>query len=434
LDLRLTRAPGDGASGASRTAELRTSFRRLILLMLSALIGLGFSLVLQATTGVRVHELAGSATYSKAISALLATGLFASVYGISLRELRRNARVVLVAITLGVAFKAILTGGIMALVYRSAGFLLLGVAVAQIDPLSVAASLKDSTVSQRAKSVLSAWASFDDPVTVLLVAYMASLVLPATRGPGQAASIAGITASSYLSQIALNALLVAIAGLAWYLLAILPARHGQPRRWATGRVLLLYAILAGLMVFAVSFGLLVGITVCALFYRPPLDAVVSHVVGGAFYAATFMLGMLLVTGIDAPAGLLLGVSVFLVQVVAGLLISRGMPSADRAVLALGQQNGLTAIALALALQAYLPSAVGVVAVAVLTVNVIHIVTNRAWDIGSRYKRPENYKAAEGREMDEVASGGSASRHDSHSGKSPIPKSWTSRLTSSQEPT
>ncbi len=402
--------------------------------MLSALIGLGFSLVLQAATDVRVHELADSTAYSKAISALLATGLFASVYGISRRELRQNARVVLVAITLGVAFKAILTGGIMALVYRSSGFLLLGVAVAQIDPLSVAASLKGSTVSQRAKSVLSAWASFDDPVTVLLVAYTASLALPAARGPGQAASIAGIAASSYLSQITLNALLVAIAGLAWYLLAILPARHGQPRRGATGRVLLLYAILVGLMVFAVSFGLLVGITVCALFYRPPLDAVVSHVVGGAFYAATFMLGMLLVTGIDAPAGLLLGVSVFLVQVVAGLLISRGMPSEDRAVLALGQQNGLTAIALALALQAYLPSAVGVVAVAVLTVNVIHIVTNRAWDIRSRYKRPETYKAAEEREVDEVASGRSTSGHDSHSAKSPIPKVRTSRLTSSQEPT
>ena len=49
------------------------------------------------------------------------------------------------------------------------------------------------------------------------------------------------------------------------------------------------------MVLAVSFGLLLGIAVCALFYRPPLGAVVSHVVDVAL-RATFLLGMLLVTG------------------------------------------------------------------------------------------------------------------------------------------
>ena len=57
-----------------------------------------------------------------------------------------------------------------------------------------------------------------------------------------------------------------------------------------------------------------------------------------------------------------------------------MPRGDRAHLALGQQNGLTAIVLALALQPYLPSAVGIIAMAVLTVNVLHLVTNGAWDL------------------------------------------------------
>ena len=57
-----------------------------------------------------------------------------------------------------------------------------------------------------------------------------------------------------------------------------------------------------------------------------------------------------------------------------------MPRDDRVHLALGQQNGLTAIVLALALQPYLPSAVGIIAMAVLTVNALHLVTNGAWDL------------------------------------------------------
>jgi hypothetical protein len=339
-----------------------------------------FSLVLQASSDIRVNEVASSTPYSKGISALLVIGLFASVYGISRPELRRNARIVLVAITLGVAFKAVLTGGVMILVLGGTGSLLLGVAVAQIDPLSVAASLKDSTMSERAKSVLSAWASFDDPVTVLLVAYLATLTLPAARGHDLVGA-----GGSFLAQAASNVALVAFAGAAWFLLAVRPGQRRQRIRSRATRVTLTYLVLVGLLVLAASFGLFLGIAACALFYRPPLGAVAFRVVEGAFYVATFLLGMLLVVGVNVWAGLLLGATVFFVQIVAGLVISRGMPSADRVHLALGQQNGLTAIILALALQPYLPSAVGTVAIAILLVNVLHIVTNRTWGLMSACK-------------------------------------------------
>jgi NhaP-type Na+/H+ or K+/H+ antiporter len=375
----MTDVSGDGG--------LRRSVRRLVLVITLALLGLAASAVVQGSSGVRLRQVASSSLYGKSIAALLTIGLFASVYGISRQELRQNARIVLVAITFGVAFKAVLTGSIMALAYGSAGYLLLGVAVAQIDPLSVAATLQHSSMSRRARSVLSAWASFDDPVTVLLVAYLASFTLSGVRQHGQGV----LAGSDDIRQIALNAALVAVAGIVWYLAGV----RLRDRGGAGLRNVLLCLVLAGLMAAAVGFDLLIGITVCGLFFRPPIDAVISRVVDLAFYAATFLLGMLLVTGVNVPAGVLLGVSVFLVQVLAGGIISRGMPHDDRVHLALGQQNGLTAIVLALALQPYLPAAVGIIAIAILVVNVLHISCNGVWEL------VRNLKPQRGRENPEL---------------------------------
>src|SRR5580700_4510383 len=257
-------------------------------------------------------------------------------------------------------------------------------------------------MSARARSVLSAWASFDDPVTVLLVVYLAALVLPAAaRAPS--GTLVSIASGSYVTQIAGNAALVAIAAIAWRLTAARPppsdtaarpAASGTAARPAASdtaaarpavprpaiRTAAQCVILVVLIAAAVRFGLLIGITVCGLFYRPAIGAWLDRTVGAAFYAATFLLGMLLLTGTRLLAGLLLGASAFAAQVIAGFVISRGMPRDDRVYLALGQQNGITAIILALALEPYLKSAVGIIAVAILVVNVMHILSNGIWEI------------------------------------------------------
>lgn len=366
-----------GGRGFGRAA------RRLAYMIALALGGLVVSRVIEGAFGVHPRQIADSAAYSTSVAALLAVGLYASVYGISRRELRANAGVVLAAVTVGVTAKAFASGAVMMLAFGGAGYLLLGVAVAQIDPLSVAASLRDRRMSPRARSVLSAWASFDDPVTVLLVAYLAGATLPGVRGASVLAGTGGVP-----GQFALNGALVAGAGAAWYLLGL--RRHGP---WASprdsGRAnAAACLVLAGLMAVAVGSGLFAGIAVCGLFFRPRIDAIVGQIVNAAFYAATFGLGMLLVTGVRIGAGVLLGVSVFGAQVLAGVIISRGMPREDRARLALGQQNGVTAIVLALALAPYFPAAVGTIAIAIGVVNILHILGNGAWDLmGSAITRP-----------------------------------------------
>jgi Sodium/hydrogen exchanger family len=353
-----------------------SSVRRLLLVVALALAGLTVSAVVQWAFGVHVRQFDDSLFYQKCISALLTVGLFAAAYGISRRELRRNARIVLVAITLGVAFKAALVGGIMALAYGSVGFILLGVAVAQIDPLAVAATLRHSDMSERAKSILSAWASFDDPVTVLLV-YAGSFAIPLARQDPHGSL--GASAGSYVSQIVLNAALIAVAGAAWYVLAVWCAGRVSARLQLAWQCL----VLAGLLTVAAWYGLLIGITACGLFFRPPISAVIERTVDFAFYAAAFLLGLLLVAGVNVPAGILLGISVFVVQAITALAVTRDLPRVDRTYLALGQQNGLTAIILGLALQPYLSQAVGIIAIAIFTVNVIHIYSNRRWELKSR---------------------------------------------------
>jgi NhaP-type Na+/H+ or K+/H+ antiporter len=361
---------------ASAGAGLWRSVRRLAGALALALLGLAVAMVVTAAdhSGDPIDRLAHSALYGGVITTLLAVGLFASAFGISRQELRRNAKVVIVAITLGVAVKAALTGGIMALAFGSVVYVMLGVAVAQIDPLSVAAMLRDSSMSGRAQSVLSAWASFDDPITVLLVVYLASFTLHAA-GTGRAAGILIAGAGSYLQQMVLNLTLIAVAAAIWWVRAEIRRRRPDARLLNP----LTCICLAGLIAAAVRFDLLIGITACGLFFRPPIEALVSRVVGVAFYAATFLLGMLLITGTNVWAGLLLGGSAFAVQILAGSAISRGMPRPDRVQLALGQQNGITAIILALALQPYVPEAVGIIAIAIVVVNILNIVSNGLWD-------------------------------------------------------
>jgi hypothetical protein len=76
----------------------------------------------------------------------------------------------------------------------------------------------------------------------------------------------------------------------------------------------------------------------------------------------------------------LGVAAYAAQVVVALLLTipkvwRG----DRARLALGQQNGLTAIILALLLEPNFPGTIAVVAPAIIVVNLLHALCNGLYD-------------------------------------------------------
>jgi hypothetical protein len=218
-------------------------------------------------------------------------------------------------------------------------------------------------MSARAKSILASWSSFDDPVTVILAIYVAALVARLGDGGGGLATVSG--SSSWLWQLAANAAFAGAAYLAWRLV----------RRWpaAVGVLLLV------LLVVAVWQFTMLGLAIAGLFVRPAIGRQLAWAVQGALLTAAFMLGMLLTSGAQLAAGASLGLAAFAAQIVVGFLLTRGLSRIDRVHLAFAQQNGITAIILALLLETRFDGVVAVVAPAIVVVNVLHAATNKLID-------------------------------------------------------
>ena len=344
--------------------------------------------------------LVGTTGYVVATGLLLAVGLYGSTYGIDLADLRRDLRGVVAAVTLGVVLKAAMISGVMVLAFDRPEYLVLGIVVAQIDPLSVAALSEDRHMSQRARSLLMAWASFDDPMTVLLTLYVAGYAYAAAGHTGTP-SVMGGGAQGYALGLVLNALLLAGALLAWWAGGRLwPARQAgegpeRPRRPATPLAALL---VVAMLVLAAANMLMLAVAVAGLFLRARvLTRPLARAVTSAFLLATVLLGLFVAQGVSLAPGLLLGASAFAAQAVVAVLLMplfvRGLSRRDRILLGIGQQNGLTAVLLALTLERDFPKTVGIVAPAVVTVNLLHYGAQIAFGCWSRHRAGKNRRPA-----------------------------------------
>ncbi|MBB5804562.1 hypothetical protein F4560_004330 [Saccharothrix ecbatanensis] len=317
-----------------------------------------------------------SPAYGFFITALLGFGLYASTSGIVIAEFRRQLRTVVLAVTLGVLAKVALIFGVMFFVFRDPRHLILAVAVAQIDPLSVAAMRAKSKMSDSAKALLSAWASFDDPITVLLTVYITAYAL---QGGG---AVGGV--GSFAVNLVLNLALAGVAFMLWTLV------RGRVRRAEAGGLLVRYSVRAVMVVavlalgfVAVQYALLLALALLGLFFRPNLGRWVDGLAEAGMFLAIAAVGLVLAAEFSwtlALVGVVLGVAAFGSQsVVAFALTVPKRWRGDRMRLALGQQNGLTAIILALLLEPTFPGAIAVVAPAVVAVNLLNAITNGAYD-------------------------------------------------------
>ncbi|QQQ74561.1 hypothetical protein IOD16_25830 [Saccharothrix sp. 6-C] len=316
-----------------------------------------------------------SPVYGFFISALLGFGLYASTSGIVIAEFRRQLRTVVLAVTIGVLAKVALIFGVMFFAFRDPTHLVLAVAVAQIDPLSVAAMHAKSRMSDSAKALLSAWASFDDPITVLLTVYITAFAL----GGG---AVGGV--GSFAVDLVLNLALAGVAFMLWTLV------RGRVRRAEAGGRAVRYAVRAVMVVAVLAIGfvavrhsLLPALAVLGLFFRPNLGRWVDGLAQAGMFLAIAAVGLVLAAEFSwalAGVGAVLGAAAFGAQAVVafGLTVPKRWRG-DRVRLALGQQNGLTAIILALLLEPVFPGVIAVVAPAVVVVNLLHAVSNGAYD-------------------------------------------------------
>jgi len=331
-----------------------------------------------------VRDLPNSTVYLMIATTLLALGLFSSTYDISASDVAGKVDLVLTAVTVGVVVKAALIAAIMYLLYRRPEYFVLGVAVAQIDPLSVAVMRRSSRLSTQGRAILSAWSSFDDPVTAILAVYLSTIALSlgATHGTGQ--DLLGDYSNAGLNVL-FNALFaVAMFGV-WLVLRALARRRtnafdtANPSAWPPWLLALATVVLLIAGAVAVNAFLMLGVAIAGLFFRPGIHAVLRFVSPIALVVAVFMLGMLLTGGIQVVPGLALGLCAFGAQVAVGLILTWSMPAADRIRLALSQQNGITAIILALLLETVFPDTVAVVAPAILVIALLHLISNAIVD-------------------------------------------------------
>jgi hypothetical protein len=292
-------------------------------------------------------------TFDLLSTIILAIGLYGSVYGIDLKEAKEHRGTILSAISFGVVLKSLLIGTGLYLISGRLEAFVFGVAVAQIDPVSVSALLehkKGKGFSAGGQTVLRGWSSFDDPMTVLMGIY---IFLPLVTGTFS-------NPAEYFQQLGLNVLFA--AGV-YTFSRILPKNMQTP--------LLLVALLA-----AVGFKLLLGIALAGLILRPPLESVLQWAVKISFWTATVILGTLLslspaVIGMGIALGLLASGS----QIIAAFILAHKLPYADRLHLAAAQYNGITAIGLAVFLEAMLPGTASLIAIAILTINLLYYLIN-----------------------------------------------------------
>lgn len=382
------RSTGDSCASSVTSPHQGAATRHLVTRLTATLVmaGLGWAVAF----GADIHTLVSSSGYFLFATVLLTIGLFSSTYDIVIEDVRRNVRVILVAITLGVLVKAALIAGVMYLVFRDdPAYIVLAVAVAQIDPLSVAVMRHRTRLSVRAKTILSAWSSFDDPVTAILAIYLSAVALKlnATNTVASPGELETSGATSRLSELPNlghgllgNALLVAGAAVVWVSLSRISKGRGRSitdgpgpksrRLQAVG--ILILAIAAAV---AVDNFLMLGLAAIGLFFRPGIGRFVSAATPLAFMLSTFVVGLVLVDGVNPLPGLVLGSAAFGAQVVVGLLVTRSLPLSDRVRLALGQQSGITAVILALLLETSFPGTVAIVAPAILVINALHLISN-----------------------------------------------------------
>lgn len=296
--------------------------------------------------------------YTTILFTLLGIGLYGSVYGIEQDEFKKHLSIIIQAISIGVVGKCLFIGTVVWAIFDIPEAFVLAVIVTQIDPLSVAHLVENKThvFSKAGKTILRAWSSFDDPMTVLLCFY---IFLPLVM------ESSGQSVTQYLSQITLNILFAGI-----FYIAAKPFRTNH----SVSLILLIIAF-----VVAVPMELMLGLAVTGLYLRPYIPQM-DRIIYGSFLLATFVLGSLLtISSFGIILGLVIGTTAFLSQIVAAQFLARRINQVDRMFLSLAQYNGITSIILALIVELEIPGTVTVIGVALITINILYFTSNALYE-------------------------------------------------------
>jgi len=329
-------------------------------------------------------------TFGLFVALVLSVGMFASARRIRIEGARGQLGTILVAGSMGGSVKGcLIAAGLLAMTRVSptlAAFLgeeamvtalLFGLVIAQIDPVSVTESLDWKAhhpdrlqLSVQGQALIHSWSTIDDLASLVLT----SLLLPILAGTG------GESLPLVLVELALNIPFFAAILLLWAAL-----RRFMTKRLAQVSSLILMAgtVLSGAFLHA-----RLGVAAAGLLFRelsPRNEMVIRRSVWIAYAAVLVAIGALLshaspdqfFSGI--VLGALLALLTIAAQAIVAVPLTRKLPWVERVSIMLSQQNGMTAAVLGVTLDQYRPGALPVVAIAIIVINVLHLMTTTLFE-------------------------------------------------------
>jgi len=283
----------------------------------------------------------------------LLVGLYGSVYGINKNKLFENKNIIISAVTIGVVLKIFIIGvAFYGVTGHIAWSFLLATIIAQIDPLSVA-SLEESNLSERGNTILKAWASFDDPMTVIISVWISVLM---------------VGGDFNLVNLALDVFYNILFA---YFIYIIYKKIKAKNQYQL--LLLFFAFIV-----AIPFKLFLGIAIVAIYLKPNIENEIEMVIKMALFYVSIVMGILIAHGINVIEGIFLGIFTILAQFITAWLLTKELEFKDRVQLSIAQQSGITAITLAVYFSNLDSGIVETIAVAILTINVLYFLLNKLY--------------------------------------------------------
>lgn len=269
--------------------------------------------------------------------AAIAMGLYINVLSIDPTLFKKCLGSIIKVVFIGVPIKIILPGYLLTFFSPKIAPIayLCATVIAQIDPIASAQSLKHSKMSKKSETVLRAWSSFDDPITVLFAFYVFIPII----------FVAKYNFGEYLVRLTID---VIVCFLVYYIYIIYNNQSFINNR--VKRIIEVITIIC-ILFYSILSGSFLLPAVIGLFIRPFESENLTKVTSAIFYFSVIIIGLLSANmHLDWLSGLILAISTFfLAQVLVTLLFLKDSIESKARVM-FGHQNGMTAVILTVAIE------------------------------------------------------------------------------------
>ncbi|OKH52218.1 hypothetical protein NIES2101_15440 [Calothrix sp. HK-06] len=267
-------------------------------------------------------------------------GLYINVLSIDTTLLKTCLGSVITVICVGVPVKILLPGFLLASFSPKLAPIayLCATVIAQIDPIAASKSLQTTKVSPKSETILRAWSSFDDPVTVLFAFY---IFLPLIVFQNS-------NISEYVVKIATDIL---SSALAYYLHRLYIDNRRVSLLSDSAKTTIEVTCLVAIMIYSLITGSFLLPAFVGFFLRPFSPEKLEPVISVIFYFSVVVIGLLCTNiSLDWLSGGILAFSMFfMAQVLVTVLFIKDS-MADKLKVMFGHQNGMTAILLTVAIE------------------------------------------------------------------------------------